>query len=173
MTNIQSGYLKTKSGVQLMTTVPYPIGAIYLSVDNTNPSKLFGGTWEPIQGRFLLGAGVNDNNTTNYWGTYPAATCNFPAGEKGGEPQNILSIENIPSHNHIQDGHNHTGKIKPTDGHVTGNSNEARKYSDSSVGIYEDTITNWVQPAISYTGGGKSHNNMPPYLVVYMWKRIA
>lgn len=48
MTNIQSGYLKTKNGIQLMTTVPYPIGAIYLSVDNANPSKLFGGTWEQI-----------------------------------------------------------------------------------------------------------------------------
>lgn len=56
MTNIQSGYLKTKNGVQLMTTVPYPIGAIYLSIDSTNPTKLFGGTWEQIaQGRTLVG----------------------------------------------------------------------------------------------------------------------
>lgn len=56
MTNIQSGYLKTKNGVQLMTTVPYPIGAIYLSVDSINPNKLFGGTWQQIaQGRTLVG----------------------------------------------------------------------------------------------------------------------
>lgn len=61
MTNIQSGYLKTKNGVQLMTTVPYPIGAIYLSVDNTNPSKLFGGTWEQIaKGRTLVGVDTSD-----------------------------------------------------------------------------------------------------------------
>ena len=56
MTKIQSGYLKTKSGVQLMTTVPYPVGAIYLSINNTNPGVLFGGTWEQIaQGRTLVG----------------------------------------------------------------------------------------------------------------------
>ncbi len=52
MTNIQSGYLKTKNGTQLFSTVPYPIGAIYLSVDSTNPSKLFGGTWELIDKEF-------------------------------------------------------------------------------------------------------------------------
>lgn len=46
MTNIQTGYLKTRNDVQLMTTVPYPIGAIYLSVDATDPSNLFGGKWE-------------------------------------------------------------------------------------------------------------------------------
>lgn len=63
MTNIQSGYLKTKNGVQLMTTVPYPIGAIYLSVDNTNPSKLFGGTWEQIaKGRTLVGVDTSDTD---------------------------------------------------------------------------------------------------------------
>ena len=63
MTNIQSGYLKTKNGIQLMTTVPYPIGAIYLSVDNTNPSKLFGGTWEQIaKGRTLVGVDTNDTD---------------------------------------------------------------------------------------------------------------
>lgn len=61
MTNIQSGYLKTKNGVQLMTTVPYPIGAIYLSIDSTNPTKLFGGTWEQIaQGRTLVGVDTSD-----------------------------------------------------------------------------------------------------------------
>lgn len=63
MTNIQSGYLKTKNGIQLMTTVPYPIGAIYLSVDNTNPSKLFGGTWEQIaKGRTLVGVDTSDTD---------------------------------------------------------------------------------------------------------------
>ncbi len=56
MASIDYGYLKTKNGTQLMTTVPYPIGAIYLSVDSTNPSKLFGGTWVGFgAGRCLVG----------------------------------------------------------------------------------------------------------------------
>lgn len=35
----------------------YPVGSIYMSVNSTNPGELFGGTWEQIQGRFLLGQG--------------------------------------------------------------------------------------------------------------------
>ncbi len=35
----------------------YPIGSIYLSVSSTDPSLLFGGVWEQIKDRFLLGAG--------------------------------------------------------------------------------------------------------------------
>ena len=88
MTNIQSGYLKTKNGVQLMTTVPYPIGAIYLSIDSTNPTKLFGGTWQQIaQGRTLVGVDTSD--------------IDFNIVEKtGGEKTHTLTVAEMPSHTH-------------------------------------------------------------------------
>lgn len=35
----------------------YPIGSIYISTSSTNPHDLFGGTWEQIKGRFLIGVG--------------------------------------------------------------------------------------------------------------------
>lgn len=88
MTNIQSGYLKTKNGVQLMTTVPYPIGAIYLSIDSTNPTKLFGGTWEQIaQGRTLVGV---DTSQTEF----------NTVKKTGGEKTHTLTINEMPSHSH-------------------------------------------------------------------------
>ena len=65
----------------------YPVGSVYVSVNATNPSALFGGTWEQIKDRFLLSAGD----------TYKAGA----------------------------------------------------------------------------TGGGQAHNNMPPYIVVYIWQRTA
>lgn len=88
MTNIQSGYLKTKNGVQLMTTVPYPIGAIYLSINSTNPTKLFGGTWEQIaQGRTLVGV---DTSQTEF----------NTVKKTGGEKTHKLTINEMPSHSH-------------------------------------------------------------------------
>lgn len=35
----------------------YPIGRVYISADDVSPAALFGGTWEKIVGKFLLGAG--------------------------------------------------------------------------------------------------------------------
>lgn len=41
----------------------YPIGSIYLSVNNINPSEWFGGTWEQIaKGRTLVGVDTNDTD---------------------------------------------------------------------------------------------------------------
>ena len=62
----------------------YPVGSLYMSINNTNPANLFGGVWSQIKGRFLLGQGSNEGNTTNYWGAYAAGTCDFPAGEMSG-----------------------------------------------------------------------------------------
>ena len=92
--------LKNASNEKMYPNPYYPIGSIFLSVNNTNPSQWFGGTWEQIKGRFLLGQGANVSNTTNYWGTYNANTCNFPNGEMGGEPTHTLTQHEMPSHSH-------------------------------------------------------------------------
>lgn len=141
----------------------YPVGSIYMSVNSTSPATLFGGTWEQIKGRFLLGQGQNEANTTNYWGAYAANTNNFPNGEMGGEPSHILTIDQIPSHRH-------EGLYWNTAG-VSLNSSGSNRYG----------LRNWNTsgPAdegawkTGYTGGGQGHSNMPPYLVVYIWKRTA
>ena len=114
----------------------YPIGSIYMSINETNPSTLFCGTWEQIKDTFLLSAGDT-----------------YKAGNKGGEAEHTLTIEEMPSHNHdlsIEGGSSTKWGTKVQQGNTT-----VDKY------------------AISSNGGGKSHNNMPPYLTVYMWKRIS
>lgn len=116
----------------------YPVGAIYISTADTNPSTLFGfGTWERIKDVFLLAAGD----------TYPAAS-------SGGEATVTLTVNEMPKHTH---------GLKMSKG--AGN-----YYSPPwGDGIEEATPTRVVQSA----GGGQAHNNMPPYLAVYMWHRIA
>lgn len=69
----------------------YPIGSIYMSVNNTNPGSLFGGTWQQIQGKFLLGASSGHS-----------------AGSTGGAETVTLSAGNIPAHTHTIPDHTHT-----------------------------------------------------------------
>lgn len=135
----------------------YPVGAIYLSVNDTDPATLFGGTWERIsKGRFLLGAGANVANTTDYWGSYPAGKENFPAGEMGGEVTHTLTVAEMPSHTHPE--RLEWGNTKAWG--LTGTGQGANAVVD------QGSVT-------GATGGGKPHNNLPPYLVVYMWKRVS
>ena len=156
----------------------HPIGSIYISASSTNPALIWGGTWTQIKGRFLIATGDNDANTTNYWGSFSANTINCPAGEKGGESQHTLSINEMPEHNH-------EGRFKGTWGDVpytTWNninvfSHDAYAWcGTSSPDNIHTIIPNIDDPTgapITNTGGGAAHNNMPPYLAVYMWQRTG
>nr|DAH96695.1 MAG TPA: baseplate wedge protein [Caudoviricetes sp.] len=153
----QSDVLQLGDSAWLTAQGAYPVGAIYLSVTDANPAALFGGTWERIsQGRFLIGAGVNVANTTDYWGSYPAGKENFPAGEMGGEVTHTLTVDEMPSHTHSERLEWSNTAAWGVTGTGTG----------SNAVVDQGSVT-------GATGGGKPHSNMPPYLVVYMWKRVS
>ena len=116
----------------------YPIGSIYMSVQNVSPATFIGGTWERLKDRFLLGAGDT-----------------YAAGNTGGEATHVLTIDEMPSHTHKLDRGNY-GNLR----------REEIAYSNGE-SVQSDS---W---GVQSTGGGQAHNNMPPYLVVYMWKRTA
>lgn len=135
----------------------YPIGSIYMNVNSTNPGTLFGGTWEQIQGRFLLGM-----------------SSSYPAGSQGGEASHTLTTEEMPSHGHDpanQAGYygfitNSQKAFTVGDMGVQSGSGRYYPYASAAFDISRNTLT-------GTTGGGKSHNNMPPYLSIYIWKRTA
>lgn len=122
----------------------YPVGSIYMSVNSTNPKNLFGGTWEQIQGRFLFG--MNSS---------------YPAGSTGGEITHKLTAAEMPTHAHYMASGNAGGDDtwKP----------DAGWYLITDV--TDDTTTWWAQIGMNNAGGSEAHNNMPPYLSVYIWKR--
>lgn len=74
----------------------YPIGSIYISINDTNPATLFGGTWQQFgKGRTLVGVDENDND--------------FNIVQKtGGEKTHQLTINELPSHTHVQNAHTHS-----------------------------------------------------------------
>ena len=123
----------------------YPIGSVYLSVNETDPGTLFGGTWERMKDRFLLAAGDA-----------------YSAGATGGEAAHTLTVEEMPSHNHSLSDPIDKNSIKL--GSMTGDANWALTKRAAS---YDYNLTT------NNTGGGAAHNNMPPYIAVYVWKRTA
>lgn len=138
----------------------YPVGAIYISGVSTSPAALFGGTWEQIKGRFLLGTGANEANSTNKWGALSAGAYNAAAGEKGGAAQIKLTTAQMPTHSHQFE------RIPITEPEMTTGGNY---YAEQSTTVGSLVKTQTTYPA----GEGKAHSNMPPYLAVYIWQRTA
>jgi hypothetical protein len=126
----------------------YPVGSIYISVNEANPSTLFGGTWERLKDRFLLGASDT-----------------YTAGSEGGEATHKLTVNELPSHNHGVRVNWYNDPSTKNTVSVGGVAAETREV-DGRLGIDrgDDSVT-------ITQGGGQAHNNMPPYLAVFMWKR--
>lgn len=126
----------------------YPVGSIYMSVNSTNPGELFGGTWEQIQGRFLLGQGSG-----------------YSAGTVGGEVSHTLSVNELPKNI----GHLNALSWESNNWMTDGSFSVKQKHKDRTSPGGSD----WGDALYTLSGGGSAHNNMPPYLVVYIWKRTV
>lgn len=141
----------------------YPVGSIYMSVtENADPEALFPRTyWERIAGKFLLASSE---------GLYAV-------GSTGGEASVILTDSQMPSHTHggsIESGGEHSHSFSGNQSGGSSQTAEGKGASDSHYTFYTSTDGSHSHSlSISAAGGGGSHNNMPPYLVVHMWKRIA
>lgn len=124
--------------------IVYPVGSIYMSVNAADPSKLFSGTaWEKLEGRFLLGS-----------------SSTYASGATGGEATHALTIDEMPEHRHS-----------------IAYPNAGGPYGDANISYPEGSGTEktWLAEMCKTqsAGGSAAHNNMPPYLVVNMWKRIS
>lgn len=165
-----------KNGENIYPCPYYPVGSIYISVNSTNPGTIFGGTWEQIKGRFLLGTGANDANSTDYWGGMSAGQYDAPVGQKGGECRHQISVAEIPYHYHdirygSCTGNGVTISTVGSGDRVLDISNWNWTYNTNNrAGEFGDSGSNLFTRPV---GQGKTHNNMPPYLSVYMWKRVG
>lgn len=135
----QSDVLQLGASSWLTAQGAYPIGSVYINVGDVNPAILFGGTWERLGGRFLLGADST-----------------YAAGSTGGEAAHTLTVDEMPKHNHEIDNLNASGNATPF---MTVQAQDKKGFGGN------------VQTM--YAGGSKAHNNMPPYLAVFMWQRTA
>ena len=147
LTFVRTGYLNEQEIIAKLKNEIYPIGSIYTSINSTSPATLFGGTWEQLKDRFLLATGDS-----------------YAAGTTGGEATHTLTTNEMPSHNHTLTPTTNIG----TGGVEVDGMTIQKGYIGSPVVNQFNNIYN-----VANAGGGQAHNNMPPYLTVYMWKRTA
>ena len=190
--NTQQNFNVTLAAIKsALLSSSFPLGAIYMSVNSTNPGELFGGIWEALENKFLLGA-----------------SSSYPVGSTGGEVNHTLTLSEMPTHNH-EDTLTLEISLKPhshgirSSSNYSTNCNGLARGGDSNNGGYyqvggvannngEEFYCYKAGDGIEYikpenteidsqettlynanVGGGNPHNNMPPYLAVYMWKRIG
>lgn len=140
------------AGTNFVLDNVYPVGAVYISINSTSPQTLFGGTWEQIQGQFLLGAS-------------PA----YPAGSTGGSKDAVVvAHSHNPANQSGYYGFITSASKAFTVGDMGSQSGSGRYYpfSTSDYDISRNTQT-------GSTGVSGTDKNMPPYIAVYMWYRTA
>lgn len=145
---IDLGKVVGADGVGVDALTVYPVGSIYMSVNSTSPASLFGGAWERLVDRFLLGAGSA-----------------YAGGATGGSATHTLTVAEMPSHSH---------QI-PT----AFQTEYAIEWPEWTFYPKENILAQQADPVMyngqttTYVGENHPHNNMPPYLAVYMWKRVS
>ena len=146
----------------------YPVGSVYLSVNNTNPTRWFGGTWELIsQGRTLIGVDTNDTDFNTVKKSGGSKTHTHTTGN------HTLTVDEIPSHRHDLQVWN-----KNDNGSLGRWGINDLVWYNSIKG--EGKLNYWVGETSS-NGGDQPHNhgdtgsssNLQPYFTCYIWCRTA
>lgn len=121
----------------------YPVGSIYMSVNNVSPQSFMGGTWVAWgSGRVPVGVNTSDSS--------------FNTVEKtGGEKTHVLSHDELPQTRYFKgdvDSYDYSNQL-PANLNLSAGTGYGFKYP--------------------YTGRNYGHNNLQPYITCYMWKRTA
>jgi len=153
-----------KVNVSDMYNLLYPIGSVYISITNTNPSTMFGGTWE------LMGNGYLRNNAPSISGG------SLTSGST------TLTADQIPAHSHTATsssagGHTHTSTTQSTGGHThtstTGSyGSHTHTATTQNTGAHTHTLTSnsaggHTHTATTNTTGEHTHNTNEKMLCGY------
>ena len=147
-----------KSIIKSMLLAAFPVGTIIESMNDVNPSTYIGGGWEKLPaGYATISAGTY---TENHDSTPKSYT--YEVGSTYGEVEHKLTTEEMPSHNHRN--------MNPLSGNeTTGYAPTVHVVQTHWEGKYEKSIRIDMED----TGGNQYHNNLPPSLAVYRFKRIT
>lgn len=150
VTRLMGAFTSVTDLTKQLFLLMHRVGDIIFSTSDENPSTIYGGTWVAWgKGQVPVGVDTSDSD--------------FNTVEKtGGEKEHTLTVDEIPSHSHIQ---TWNGNIM-VGGGSGGESTNGSYLNEGGNGTYPATLTNNV-------GNSHSHNNLQPYITCYMWKRTA
>lgn len=123
----------------------------WFSDDPTSPASFIGGTWEQIKDRFILAAGDT-----------------YAAGSTGGSANHNHSIGDMFASMYYMGNY--------VDYHYSGNAAWSPNYRNTFPGGTSDVQTSGISYGSGITVYGsptKEANNLPPYIAMYVWKRVA
>jgi len=124
----------------------HPVGSYYWSNDSASPASLFGGTWEALPAGYTL---IAQGSGSDSLGSYT-----YTAGQKYGERKHQLTTDEMPSHSHTLNRNSNSG-------------------SESWCLVDHEGVTKWQTGDMGSAGGDTPHNNIPPVIASYAWRRTA
>ena len=164
-----SGQVPTTAWVQKLVAEVYkkakldahPVGSYYWSNDSTSPATLFGGTWEALPPGYTL---IAQGSGSDSFGSFT-----YTAGQKYGERKHPLTTEELAPHTHQE-------RMTTSDGNPNPLVNLETSGTLSGAVVpqrfdYNNKATETVNTVS--TGGGQAHNNIPPVIASYGWRRTA
>ena len=122
----------------------HPVGSLYFSENPTSPAELYGGTWERIEGKFIMGASDT-----------------YPAGSTGGSATVIIGKTNLPN-------------VRLNVETVYATSASGNYYDTVSLAGRSDASGSFSRTGrTSPLGDGTPLNILPPYYSAHIWRRVA
>lgn len=137
----------TKKFISILFLLMHPKGALFCSNDPTSPAELYGGTWERIEGKFIMGASDT-----------------YPAGSTGGSATHRQTAKEVASHTH-DIGTNVSGTLMTVP--------QWKFYITSVSQVTDPNGYKCYGMATNTTGDGEPMNILNPYYSAYIWRRVA
>lgn len=172
----------------------YPVGSVYISTVATNPATLFGvGTWQAFgTGKTLIGVDPADTDFNAPNKTGGEKSHKLTPGEMPIHSHTIAHQHSLSNHTHGTVPHSHTIDYQARDEYpvsggstaVTDIQGKTNGFGTSYSGSTSSSAPGTGGPSVDATGASNTansgnaggdgfHNNLPPYVTCYIWKRTA
>lgn len=136
----------------------HPVGSYYWSNDSTSPATLFGGTWEALPPGYTL---IAQGSGSDSFGSFT-----YTAGGKYGERKHQLTTDELPKISGSVSYLLRWNSDKAQSGVLKAAEGTSRFPSAATENISNSTIS------IEF-GKDTPHENLPPCIAAYGWKRTA